>query len=398
MIGLSMAPTEMIRLISSLRQGAAPSFNGRDHKASLARGGVIKLHRWLSLTVMALWLVQAVTGMICVFHWELDDATIAAADLPTDMVAIGHRLAVIAPSGSGARVTGMWTSASGHNRWDVTVSGQPGAVVRIDGAGHILRIRNAGELIRDGGLLDSIDNIHQTLMAGDTGGWIIGVSGVLLLSNLALALRVAWPRRRQWRRALQLGGGANSTARLFGWHRALGLWLAVPAMLLVSTGVLRVFSDGFETLIGGGVPAAPVTAPGPGAITLAVAVDAAQARRPHARLAAVILPTAANATWQIRLDEPGEWSRAYGRSRVFVDGHSGRVIGVYDALAAPWPARIADAVLPLHTGEALGVPGRLGVLVLGGWLMTMIVLGARLWWARRRSRKRRNEPTSKRFS
>lgn len=221
---------------------------------------------------MALWLLQAITGMICVFHWELDDASLVAADRPTDLVAIARRLA---------------------------------------------------------------------LLAGDTGGWIIGLSGVLLLSNLALGLSIAWARRGQWRRTLDPRGGRNTAARLFGWHRALGLWLVVPALLLASTGILRVFSDGFEGLIGGGVPAAPTVAPDGRRIDLPTGVHAALVRQPQARLAAVIFPDAHNATWQIGLVEPGEWSRAYDKSRVFVDGRSGRVIGEYDAPRASLSHRIA---------------------------------------------------------
>ena len=348
---------------------------------------LIKLHRWLSLGMMALWLLQAITGMICVFHWELDDATIAAADRPLDLKAIGQRLTLLAPPGSGRAITEMWTSAGGHNRWDLTITGHPAETVRIDGTGNILRVRREGEWLRNGGLIDSIDNLHQTLMAGDTGGWIIGLSGVLLLSNLALGLYAAWPNWGQWRRLLDPRGGRNPAARLFGWHRALGLWVAVPALLLVSTGVLRAFSDGFEGLIGGSAPPAPTTLPNGRAIGLTTAVQAALARQPQAHLAGVIFPDAGNATWQIRLVEPGEWSRAYGKSRIFVDGRTGRVIGEIDAPRAPLAQRVADDIYPLHTGEALGPGGRLGTLLIGAWLATMIALGACLWCTRRRWRR-----------
>jgi uncharacterized iron-regulated membrane protein len=356
------------------------------------RPTLVKLHRWLSLGMMALWLLQAITGMICVFHWELDDATIAAPDRPLDLNAIGQRLVQLAPPGSGRTVTEMWTSAGGHDRWDLTITGRSGSgvaaeTVRIDGGGTVLRVRREGEWLRDGGLIDSIDNLHQTLMAGDAGGWIIGLSGVLLLSNLGLGLYAAWPKRNQWRRTLNPGGGRNATARLFGWHRALGLWVVLPALLLVSTGVLRVFSDGFEALIGGSAPPAPATAPDGRSISLATAVQSALARQPQARLAGVIFPDAGNATWQVRLVEPGEWSRAYGQSRIFVDGRTGRIIGEYDAPRAALAQQVADDIFPLHTGEALGPAGRLGVLLIGAWLATMIALGAGLWWTRRRLRQ-----------
>lgn len=42
------------------------------------------VHRYLSLAVLAIWLVQAITGSLSVFRWELDDSSIRTASVPTD--------------------------------------------------------------------------------------------------------------------------------------------------------------------------------------------------------------------------------------------------------------------------------------------------------------------------
>ena len=44
---------------------------------------------------------------------------------------------------------------------------------------------------------------HHELLAGKTGSWIVGISGILLLSNLTLGLITAWPRRGWWRASLK---------------------------------------------------------------------------------------------------------------------------------------------------------------------------------------------------
>ena len=41
-----------------------------------------QVHRWISLTVAAIWLVQAITGTLSVFRWEIDDWTVAGAHVP----------------------------------------------------------------------------------------------------------------------------------------------------------------------------------------------------------------------------------------------------------------------------------------------------------------------------
>ena len=41
-----------------------------------------RVHRWLAFGLGALWVSQAMTGLLMVFRWELDDAPIAAAAVP----------------------------------------------------------------------------------------------------------------------------------------------------------------------------------------------------------------------------------------------------------------------------------------------------------------------------
>jgi len=54
--------------------------------------------------------------------------------------------------------------------------------------------------------------LHQTLFLHTAGNWIIGVSGVLLFSNICLGLYQAWPRTGQWLRALSAAGSARLAA------------------------------------------------------------------------------------------------------------------------------------------------------------------------------------------
>jgi uncharacterized iron-regulated membrane protein len=347
-----------------------------------------RVHRWLSLAIMALWLVQALTGMLSVFHWELDDAMLPGSHHATDLAAIDRRLAQLAPPGSGRSIGSVWTSAGKADRWDVSVDGPAGpATARIDGAGNILRIHSDDERLTDGGWIETLVILHQTLLSGDTGSWIIGLSGCLLLSNMIFGLVIAWPRAGAWRRSLRPAAGGRAPARLYGWHRAMGLWAAVPALLLVSAGVARVFSDGFERLIGAPVLAVPPVAPrGPG-ISFSRAAGAALARHPNAELAGVNFPGADNAVWKVRLRAPGEAVRAYGNTTVFIDGNDGHVLADDPIDRQPAVRRIADWVYPIHTGEIGGLPGRLAVLLLGIWLASMIVIGGSLWWVRRPMRK-----------
>lgn len=352
------------------------------------RAFLFKIHRWLSLAMMALWLIQALSGIVCVFHWEMDDATISAPARPLDLQAIDRRIALLAPPASGRTVSSIWTSAGAGGRWDISLDGKDGGVVRIDGAGNVLRTRHAGELFGDGGWIDTVDNLHQTLMAGPAGGWIVGLSGLLLLSNLVLALYAAWPNHGRWKRTLRPASAGPLATRLYGWHRAVGLWAALPALLVVTTGTLRVFSDGFEHLVRSPAIEAPPVRPDGRAIPFSRAAEAALAAVPGSRLAGIRFPATDDLTWRIRLLAPGEPRRAYGMTTVLIDGGAGHVLALQDARTGPFRLRLANLIYPIHTGEALGMPGRLGVLSIGVWLASMVIMGALLWWSRRAMRKR----------
>jgi len=358
-----------------------------------SRAVLLRAHRWASLVAALFWSLQALTGLFAVFHWEIDDAFVAGEPSGLDFSAIGRRAAELAGSGQGLTVDSIWTSAGAMNRFDIFLSAVPPAldkVVRIDGGGHVLRVRMADERRTNGGWVGTLVVLHQSLLAGDRGRWIVGASGLLLLANLVAGALLAWPRAGQWRRTLLPGSAPAGAPRWFAWHRALGLWMLLPAAGLVGAGVLLAFESATERLV-----AAPLTAPPalamPAGLTppvdLAAAVAVARSRFPGAAVSGIGFPSPDSAWWAIRLRQPGELRRAYGKTRVFVSALDGGIGAELDALAAPMGRRFVDSLFSFHTGEIAGVTGRLGALAVGVWLLAMAASGCRLWWVRRRPRK-----------
>lgn len=354
----------------------------------MSRPIVLKVHRCLSLSVLAIWIVQAASGVFAVFHWEIDDLTIAGAHRPTDLHAIERRVASFAPPESGRRISSIWTTAAAPDRWDVYVESPPPEgtrVIRIDGSGAVLRIRSEEERFVAESFVETGKDLHQSLLAGDAGRWIGGVSGILLLSNLALGLAAAWPRVGQWGRALRPAPGGGRPAWLYARHRALGLWFVLPAFLIVLTGVLLAFEHTTARVLDPH-PVQPPPQRGPHAIGMARAVETALSRYPDAAISGIRFPTESG-TWRMTLRQQDEWRRAYGKTRVFVSAVDGSVVAESDALATPPGRRILDSLFAFHTGEVAGLPGRIVVFGIGLWLLVMIALGLNLWAARRRLRR-----------
>lgn len=342
----------------------------------------VRIHRWLGVGAALVWLMQAITGFILSFHFEIEDALLATAGPPTDLVAIERRLDELASAGPDAKVHWIWTSAGLPDRYVVNFDGADGLNrrARIDGAGAILRDRSAD----DHSFLSLMRELHLNFTAGQTGQWILAVAGVLLATNIVFGIVVAWPRRGAWRRALKPTTYGDGVATAYSWHRALGLWLAVPTLIVVGTGTLIYFEHPIEDLIGAEGVVLPANPPdGPG-IGFAAMAQAAVAAIPGSRFVGSPMPPADDASYYAWVRAPGELYRGgYGGSLVIVDANDGSIRGAYPATEYGVAKAIMYSLYPLHTGEAGGTIGRVLVMLVGIWLAVAIVFGVLLWFRRR---------------
>lgn len=348
-----------------------------------------QVHRWISLTVAAIWLVQAVTGTLSVFRWEIDDWTVAGEHVPVDLKAVGAKVDALAATPNTA-VSSVWTSGTNAGRFDVHYDRNDAyRIMRVDGQGRTLRDRSGDQIAAQGAIWDTITSIHTSLMLGDTGKWLIGISGLLLLSNIVIGLKLAWPKRGTWRKTLFGKPAGKSAAQIYGWHRKVGLWFAFPALLTVTAGVSMVFSDGLERGLHAELADPVLGTPGEpaGRVGFAQAVEMALATFPGSSFSGVSLPDEESPWYRVRLRNSGEVPRKWGTTVVWVEASDGHVIDVYNA-STPRPSRaFIDTLYALHTGQIGWVIGRLIVLAIGLCLLTLIALGIPLWWKRRSVRK-----------
>lgn len=347
---------------------------------------ILSAHRWLGLAAALFWLVQAATGIAIMFHWELQDASVAGAHRPTDLAAIERRIDALAPAGSGAKLDSLWTTAGSADRYQLFFADADAVSrsVRIAGDGTVLQATGPDE----GSALGTLVDIHHNLAAGEAGDWIVGISGILLISNLLFGLYVALPRGWRWRAVLRPVGKGPVAARLYSWHRAVGLWAILPALVIVSAGTLLKFEHGFGALIGAEPVSLPANPPVSGdQVGFSAAARAALDAIPGSTLTAVSWPGDGDATYTIRVRAPGEIRRAYGASIVLVDANNGQVRGIFPIAEAPGARAFMSALFPVHTGELGGLAGRLLALAIGAWLVTMVVIGVLLWLRRRPRRK-----------
>lgn len=353
------------------------------------RRPLVKLHRWLGLGAAAIWLVQALTGILLTFHFEAEDAMLAARHVPADPVAIERRIDALADAGGKAKIDWIWTTAGLSDRYIILHNDSAGVSHKayIDGAGTILRNARAD----DYSFLGLMREIHLTLVAGTVGHWILAISGVLLFTNMVFGLIVAWPSRGQWRHALRPRGRRGSSAGYYSWHRALGLWAGLPALVIVGTGSMILFEHEIRDLVGAeevSLPANPATGKPVG---FAVASRVAVAAIPGSRFVGTTMPSAEDASYHAWVRAPGELYRGgYGGSLVIIDANNGNIRGAWPATEADAAQTFVASFYPLHTGESLGLFGRILSLAIGIWLTSTIIVGLLLWWRKRSRAKARN--------
>lgn len=344
------------------------------------------IHKWAGIGAAIFWIIQAATGILLSFHFEIEDALKSTGHVASNYQAIEQRLDTIDEGGSAAKVNWIWTTAGLPDRYVISYTDRNDADQKmwIDGAGEVLKTAPAAQH----SVLSLMREIHIDLLAGNTGQWVMAITGAVLITNLLLGLFIAWPRNINWKRVLKPVDRGGKAAKAYSWHRAIGLWAVIPALLVASTGTLILFEHGIRDLIGApenSAPPNPQTTDAP--IGWAKAAKTAVAAIPGSRFAGGTMPSREDASYHVWVHAPGELYRGgYGASLVIVDANAGGVRAVFDSSKADAKQAILSSFYPLHTGAAGGTIGRLLAMMIGFWLLTMTILGLLLWWRRRPKR------------
>lgn len=355
----------------------------RPHAAELRRhirATLSWLHLWAGLSVGLLFALIALSGTVLVFH--------------TELLRWQHpQLTRHAPVADGRVLAGL------IERW------QPQGLRSLDLPREALPVwqgyfedgHRAYFAPEDGTLLlarsehdDALMWLHEwhtELLGGPVGKEALGVAGWIALGLLLIGLYLWWPKRGRMLTQLKMYAGPP-VRRWLSWHRSSGVLLLPLLLLATLTGVGMVYSKGFQAALiatlGGDKPAQPRRPRGDGSIDWPQALAGAQAALPGARLSRLSVPRPDEGVVSFRAQARDEWHPT-GRSQVFVDAATSRVLLTYDATANRLGARSSDAIFPLHVGVVGG-----GVMqwltALTGLLPAFLLVTGFLFWRRRRGR------------
>ncbi|MBQ1541147.1 hypothetical protein C5708_13905 [Caulobacter sp. CCUG 60055] len=354
------------------------------------RGLLRTVHRWCGLVVAALFLVQAVSGVLWanqerlapVFHPELRLAAPASPASLDQMLASIH----------------AWNPRGKLDRIALPVYGPGAAAVRVDLPGQGTQVLQldpgAGRVLSSGPLWaypeQFAERLHGSLFLGETGRWLLFAEGLVLMLMAVSGLIVWWPGLARLGRALTVRPRGPIRRLVRELHLAPGALAAGFLLVTGLTGALMAAEPLTAALVSRFAPVgadvrpalAPVP-PGAAPRTAEQALDALRARYPVGRLVKVrTLGPGDRMVLGVFLDRRPLNPRAY--SMVGLDRMTGELTVFVDAARNP-PGDVAIAWLtPVHEGAIFGPLRPVAATALGLTLILMVVTGLSNWSLRRR--------------
>lgn len=390
------------------------------------RHAMVVVHRYVGLTMAVFLVVACVTGSAIVFMEELDDA-------------LNRSLAYVTPPSGQAiplartelRARADAQLPPGYSVWEVPLAPLPSdravrfslnyvdesaqvyTVAYVDPySGRLIAVRDQTDFSQLGNLMPLMFVLHDSLMLGEFGMWLLGITALLWTVDCFVGFYLTLPpsgtgnaRKGWWARwaPAWLIRAGSLFAALFSFHRAAGLWFW--AILLVfawsSVGLLLhsvyepVMGAIFRTERGENLPELPEPRFEPRmtweqALVRGEALMAEEARSQGFTIRSPALlshePHFGFYRYQVSSSlDPG----SNGDTTIWMDSDSGRRVAFW-APAGRSTGETADAWLAqLHFGSVLGLPYRIFITAVGLVAAALAVTGVIIWLKKRKSRRRK---------
>ena len=353
---------------------------------------LFNLHLYFALVAGVFIAILGLTGAIMAFEPELEH------------LAHPHR-SYVTPQGQPKSLTELQAIAQqqeqpGQQPVVFAMSPYPNiawAVGFRDGAVYINQY--TGEVLgvdrSNADFLQYIHGLHLRLLTplwlrkddrGEFGKQLMTWAGVASLFLLASGLYLWWPTKRvrvQWR--------SGERKSWFDLHNAIGVFSLVFLLVLSLTGLVIGFEGDSGPLLyklTGSQPVrrpSPKIAPQPGVPVISPdrAMEIARAELPGAAPIAVSVPNPRQLCG-VLMRYPEDLTPG-GRSRVYIDPYSGKVVQSESSRTTAAGTRLINLNRALHTGDIFGLPSKFVMSLASLAIFVQFVSGLVMWWKRTRA-------------
>jgi uncharacterized iron-regulated membrane protein len=370
---------------------------------------VLRLHFYAGVFVAPFILTAAVTGLLYALIPQIDNAVyshvLTVARVGEHRLLLADQIAAVRSAHPEGTVESIRPPAAPNETTRVILDVQDfspryGRTVFVDPYSGEIRgvVTTRGEWMP---LRAWFDEFHRNLHLGAIGRnyselatswlWVITGTGLLLWigqrSGTGRLKRLFVPDLR-----------ARGRRRLLSWHSVLGVWIIAALLLLSVSGmVLSRFAGAHITEIRsqlawakpsvdaalpGATPEAGVDDAGAGSSALRGADNALRAAH-DAHLSNPIWmypPSGAGRGWRVA-EGKRDWPTHY--DAISVDPDSGAVTARVNFADWPFMAKLTDWIIQAHMGILFGIVNQILLVAVALVLITVILLGYRMWWRRR---------------
>lgn len=351
---------------------------------------MLTLHLWAGLLASAFLLVLGLTGSLLVYERGIDHA-------------LNRRLVDVQPATQplplGKLFTGLEKAHPGYHVTDMAFSREPDIAYQMylnpggDAEGFVMTVnqyngRELGNASAANQFMNFVDGFHTHLLMEthrETGKLIVGVASILLLF-LSCSGPVLW-----WRRKLFVVNWSAAPRRVnFDLHNMLGAFCSLFLFCFSLTGIALTWDESTSKFVNrvtrsDGMPLTPdMPQPSPGAAPLGVdqILVAARAALPGAEIDSLSIHPGEPVDLRMKFPED---RTPIGRSRVWLDPYTGRVLNVWSTRTAPIGFKINRMwIREIHSGDIFGWPTRILACIVSLVLPILTITGTLIWWHRSR--------------
>lgn len=374
-------------------------------------------HLVTGVTVGLVVLVLAATGVLMSYERQIVDWAdmrgLDRAGTTADTYTPAELLAVL-PDSLGAVASLTWRSGDSA---PVTATFERGRSVFLDArTGEIVGEPNA----RVRAIFEGVLGVHRWLAAPDgvrgLGRSVTGLANLALLFMVATGLFLWWPRN--WtkvavRNAVLFRRGLSRKARNFNRHNVLGIWSALPLLVIAATGVMISYPAAGDAVFAlyervaderpapaeaaAGVPGSP---PGDsvddsvddsvGDRSLAELRRIASERIPDWKTLTLDL-SATSGDRVVFVSDRGTGGQPHKKAELILDRSTGGAVEYKPFGRESAGTRFFETIRYVHTGEVFGVAGQLVAGLVSLALVFLVWTGLTMAWMRwMRSVRRRS--------
>jgi uncharacterized iron-regulated membrane protein len=358
----------------------------------MTRGTLLKWHRWAGLIFGVLLLIQGLTGTLLVFRDEIDQLVFPELTVPrvANPIPIEQLTQAVTAARPGAQL----------QRIEFPAVATQAAIFRLkdaDGEPAILAADvGTGTVVRQGGLSswpsEWVFHLHDQLLAGKVGDWIVGIEGIVLVFMLITGPIVWWPGRKRLKSGFRVIADSGTDRLVRTLHRSAGAILAVGLLVSSFTGVFMIFKADLAPALGTVTKVVPKPSPkvevreGVAYRPLDMIVASARASHGATPLRELRFTGKAGQVVAVYLQDEGSL-RVNATKQIHFNRYTGAELGSYVPSTLPAGSNFFDWLFPIHTGQAIGLTGRLLILCHGLGLVFFAASGIWLWISARNKKR-----------